>query len=299
MSDDAGYAGPQGPQSKNPSGPQVGTASGPSISCGICPRHCRLMPGATGCCRARMNRGGRNVCANYGRITSLAMDPIEKKPLAAFYPGSQILSCGSYGCNLACPFCQNSEISQADGDSVRWRYIAPEEMATLAMEQPGNLGLAFTYNEPLIAYEYIVDVAKLIKPLGKKTAVVTAGCVAPRVMEEVLPWVDAMNIDLKGGPEFYRELGGDYDTVRAAIEYAASGCHLEVTTLVIPGKNDEAEWIEEQARWLALIDPRIVLHLTRYFPRYRCSIPATPVNTLYALRDAARRHLDDVRIGNV
>ena len=270
-----------------------------SIICFCCPHHCHIPEGKTGLCRARKNEGGNNVSANYGRITSLALDPIEKKPLVHFYPGTMIVSCGSYGCNLACPFCQNSTISMADEHHVQWQYISPEEMAAIVMKED-SIGLAFTYNEPLISFEYILDCAKLLKPQGKKIVIVTNGMIDKEVMQQLLPYVDAMNIDLKGDEMFYKEeLHGSYEVVRENIALCAKACHVEVTTLVIPGKNDDPTWIEEQAQFLSSINPNIVYHLTRYFPRYKYEIPPTDKELLLSLKDAAQKHLRYVELGNI
>lgn len=269
------------------------------IICDVCMHHCHLKEGKTGMCRARRNVNGVNVCDNYGRLTSLAMDPIEKKPLYHFYPGSWILSAGSYGCNLSCPFCQNASISMTDERTAYYREVSPEQLAELVLGQEDNLGIAFTYNEPMISYEYIIDTARLIRPYDKKTVLVTNGCISPRVLEELLEVTDAMNIDLKGDAQFYRELNGDYDTVRRTIEASCKRCHVEVTTLVIPGKNDTDAFIEEEAEWLASLDPDIVLHLSRYFPRYKYRIPATERNEIFRLTELAKKHLKHVYPGNV
>lgn len=269
------------------------------IICDVCPHHCHLKEGKTGMCRARRNVSGENVCANYGRVTSLAMDPIEKKPLHYFYPGSWILSAGSYGCNLACPFCQNSSISMADEKTADYIDVSAEQMAELVMRDPENLGIAFTYNEPMISYEYIIDTAKLVREQNRKVVLVTNGCVTETTLEKLLPYTDAMNIDLKGDREFYRELGGDFDTVRRTIDYCRSRCHVEVTTLIVPGKNDSEEFMEEEASWLAGLDSSIPLHISRYFPRYRYRIPATPVSTVRRLCETAEKYLKYVCPGNI
>lgn len=188
------------------------------VLCPGCFHHCLIPEGKNGLCRARGTRSGKNVCVNYGRITSLAMDPIEKKPLKHFYPGSWILSAGSYGCNLSCPFCQNSMISMADEFSVSYRAISPEELAEIALREEDNLGIAFTYNEPMISWEYLIDTAALLRPHGKKIVLVTNGCVSDDVLDLLLPYVDAMNIDLKGDAVFYQELGGSDEMVRHTIE---------------------------------------------------------------------------------
>ena len=271
--------------------------------CGLCPHHCRLQPGQTGLCRGRMNEGGKIICKNYGAVTSLALDPIEKKPLARFHPGGFILSVGSYGCNLRCPFCQNHENAQAGAERVERRHMEPEELAGLALElakEPrGNLGLAFTYNEPLISYEYILDTARLVKAEGLSVVLVTNGTICREPLEKLLPYVDALNIDLKGfNQAYYDWLGGDFETVRQTISLAAEYSHVEVTTLIVPGKNDSPEEMEAEAVWLAGLSPKLPLHISRYFPRFRCDIPATPVTSIAGLVERARRHLRYVYAGN-
>ncbi|HPE16620.1 MAG TPA: radical SAM protein, partial [Oscillospiraceae bacterium] len=208
--------------------------------CPICPHHCALEEGQTGLCRARTNTGGVVTANNYARLTSLALDPIEKKPLRRFYPGSSILSAGSYGCNLRCPFCQNCEISMADA-GIQTVTVQPEELVrrALALVPRGNIGLAFTYNEPLVGYEYVRDCARLAHEAELKTVLVTNGTVCREPLLALLPDIDAMNIDLKGFTQrFYDLVGGDLETVREAIALSASRCHVEVTTLIIPGEND-------------------------------------------------------------
>jgi len=269
------------------------------IVCDVCFHHCHLKEGQKGFCRARENREGKNVCCNYGLITSLALDPIEKKPLKKFYPGSYIVSVGSFGCNLACPFCQNASISMTDEVSARYTCISSDRMAEIVLNQENNLGIAFTYNEPLISYEYIMDVAERIKPYGKKVVLVTNGTVEQNVLEKLMPYVDAMNIDWKGPKDFYTELKGSEDVVKNTIAYVYDKCHLEVTTLVVPGKSDDVNFVEEEAEYLSSLDPSIVLHLSRYFPRYKYTEPATDPDVIYALQKTAQKYLSDVYTGNI
>ena len=217
--------------------------------CEICPHHCRLAVGEIGKCRARINDGEKITALNYGEITSIALDPIEKKPLYRFFPGSRILSVGSYGCNLNCPFCQNHEISMADS-TFPTRKITPERLAALAAElvPQKNIGVAFTYNEPFIGYEFVRDTSSLLKATGLKSVLVTNGTVAPAALKKILPLIDALNIDLKGfSQEIYSILGGDFETVRKTIEIAAQVCHVEVTSLIVPTMNDSAEAMDKEA----------------------------------------------------
>ena len=272
------------------------------IVCSLCPHHCRLADGETGFCRARANESGAIRCKNYGRLTSVALDPIEKKPLYHFHPGSFILSVGSFGCNLRCPFCQNYAISMADGQSET-QDVTPAELAALAHDlsrRPhGNIGVAFTYNEPLLSYDFIMDAAPLLHEAGLFVVLVTNGTISPAPLKALLPHVDAMNIDLKGWqPDFYRRLGGDLAAVKHTIARAVKSCHVEVTTLIIPGQNDSAGDMEEEALWLASLSPDLPLHISRYFPRWHENAPATPVETIERLAAIARKHLRFVHKGN-
>lgn len=277
---------------------------------------CNLEPGQTGICKARKNEEGRIVCVNYGQITSMALDPIEKKPLRMFRPQSLILSVGSFGCNLSCPFCQNHEISMASMRQPRESkalkgqvdtvYVSPKELAQKALEctEAGNVGVAFTYNEPLVGWEYVRDTAKCMKDAGMVNVMVTNGAASCEVQEELLPYIDAMNIDLKAfREETYRKLGGDLDMVREFIVRAAAACHVELTTLIVPGMNDDVKEMEEEAEWIASVEDKagrkIPLHVTRFFPRYRMMDgQATDVRQVYRLAETAGRYLEHVFVGN-
>ena len=271
------------------------------LVCEICPRHCRLEVGEVGACRARVNDGKKITALNYGAVTSIALDPIEKKPLYKFFPGSRILSVGSYGCNLNCPFCQNHEISMADS-TFPTRKISPEQLTELAIELVAqkNIGVAFTYNEPFISYEFVRDTANLLKAVGLKVVLVTNGTVASAALKKILPLIDAMNIDLKGfSQEIYSLLGGDFETVRRTIEMSAQVCHVEVTSLIVPTMNDSPEDMHAEATWLASLSKDIPLHISRFFPRYKVTnLPPTPVRTIYELVDVAKEHLNFVYAGN-
>ncbi len=273
------------------------------MRCPVCPHHCLIPEGSCGRCGARKNRNGKIQCVNYGTLTSIAMDPIEKKPLAFYYPGSFILSVGSFGCNMACPFCQNYEISDPGAASrIPSYHLSPEQLCALAEKesQRGNIGVAFTYNEPLIGYEYVRDCAKLLRENGMKTVLVTNGMAERSIFEELLPFIDAMNIDLKGfRPEIYQRLGGDLETVKTSITLAASRCHVELTSLIVPGFNDSLEDMQTEADWIAGIDPDLPLHLTRYFPRHKMHAPATDLSLLQQLKKIAQGRLSRVLLGNV
>ncbi len=268
--------------------------------CPVCFHHCALAEGQTGLCRARGSREGKIVSLSYGRVTSVALDPVEKKPFSRWQSGKYILSAGTFGCNLSCAFCQNASISQV-GAETETEQLSPEGLAALAEElvPRGNIGAAFTYNEPLIGWEYVRDAAKLLHGRGLLTALVTNGTAEEWVLEELLPFTDAVNIDLKSwSAEAYRKLGGDLETVKRTILRAAESCHVEVTTLAAPGFGDDIAAMEEEAAWLAAISPEIPLHISRYFPRWRMAEAMTPVETVHKLCETARRHLKYVYAGN-
>lgn len=274
-----------------------------AVVCPVCPHHCNLNEGSIGRCRARMNRGGKVVCSNYGKITSIALDPIEKKPLAFFHPGSKILSVGSYGCNLSCPFCQNYDIAAAGEEHFTELHTAsPERLLEIAKDTipDGNIGIAYTYNEALVGYEFVRDTAKLIHEEGLLNVLVTNGCACLAILEEILPYIDAMNIDLKCFTEDgYKMLGGDLKTVTDFIEASQSKCHVEITSLIVPGLNDSSEEMEDEAKWIASLDPDIPLHITRYFPRYKYSKAPTDITLMNELKNVASKHLSRVLLGNV
>jgi pyruvate formate lyase activating enzyme len=261
------------------------------------------------------------VADSYGKLTALALDPIEKKPLARFRPGSMILSVGSYGCNLACPFCQNSDIARARGgngsdgsdtangnhhaSALRFHTYTPPELVetALSLKNRGNIGVAYTYNEPLINYEFVSDTAQLAHEAGLLNVIVTNGYINEGPLAALLPHLDAANIDLKGFTQtFYDRLNapGGLATAKRSIELAARAIHVEVTTLIIPGLNDSANEIERLAAWLADVNPQIPLHLTRFHPAYRMlNVPPTSRETIHTLIRVASQHLQTVLPGNM
>ncbi|MCR5467678.1 MAG: AmmeMemoRadiSam system radical SAM enzyme [Lachnospiraceae bacterium] len=274
--------------------------------CNICFRKCKLEEGKIGFCGGRVCLDGKVVPDNYGMISSIALDPIEKKPLHMYYPGSMIVSVGSYGCNLRCPFCQNYQISWSDDvESFRREstYVSPEKLVEIAEEQKqnGNIGVAFTYNEPLISYEYVLDTAKLLKSRGMKTVLVTNGTADPESVKELFSFVDAMNIDLKGfTDEYYRDLlMGDRKMVMSFIEEAVKHCHVELTTLIIPGENDSEEEMKNISEWISSLNPEIPLHISRFFPRFHMTDRGpTEVQKIYRLKEIAEEKLKYVFTGN-
>lgn len=273
------------------------------IICNVCMHHCHLKEGQIGRCKARKNENGKSIALNYGLITSLALDPIEKKPLACFYPGSLILSVGSFGCNLNCPFCQNDSIAMAHKEDVETLLVTPEQLALEAYvaKEKGNIGLAFTYNEPLVGYEFVRDTARLVHEYGMQNVVVTNGSILEEPLSELLPLIDAYNIDLKGfTKEYYDKIGGSLEVVKTFITLAAKRAHVEITTLIVPGENDSKEETLELAAWLASLDKDMPLHLTRFFPRrYMTDKEPTSIALLYELQEEAKKYLNRVYVGNV
>lgn len=273
-----------------------------NVVCNICPHHCNLSENQIGLCKARSNVNGNIIPINYGMLTSIALDPIEKKPLKKFYPGKKILSVGSFGCNLKCPFCQNNEISFASKETANARYVKPEDLihAAIDLVPRGNIGIAYTYNEPLVGYEYVRDCAVLARKNNLKNVVVTNGCFCKETMKELLPTIDALNIDLKGfTEEFYYKIGGNLETVKQFIALAAEFCHVEVTTLIIPDENDSEDEIRNLSKFIASIDSNIPLHLSRFFPCYKMQDKsATEVSKVYHLAEIARESLKYVYEGN-
>jgi pyruvate formate lyase activating enzyme len=266
--------------------------------CDLCPHRCVIREGQAGRCRVRGVREGELRALSYGAVASAQMDPIEKKPLYHFYPGRPIFSVGGWGCNLSCSFCQNWTLSQADPAAGR-RYT-PAELVDAAAD---SIGIAYTYNEPCIAFEFVRDAATLARERGLQNVLVTNGHLNPEPAAELLPLVDALNIDIKSmDAAFYRDhCGGDRDAVLAFAEQAhAAGCHVELTQLVIPTLNDGADQFRRLVEWVGTrLDVAVPLHLSAYRPMYKMDIPATPTRTLERAWQLCAQTLDYVYLGNV
>ena len=275
--------------------------NGSEVRCLLCPHGCVISEGKQGRCRVRKNVAGKLYLLNYGLVTSLALDPIEKKPLKRFFPGKQVFSLGTFGCNFACSFCQNWQI--AHQKEVATHFLAPEEAVAKAKEflPLGNVGIAYTYSEPLMWFEYVLETAKLAKEAGLKNVLVTNGYLNPQPLKELLPFLDAVNLDIKAfTQEFYEKLcQGRLAPVLHSAKLLASNCHLEVTTLLIPQQNDSPEEIAELAQWIAQLDRQIPLHLTRYFPNYKLQTSATARETMLRAKKVAEEYLDYVYLGNI
>ncbi|MCT8977102.1 AmmeMemoRadiSam system radical SAM enzyme [Clostridium sp. CX1] len=268
------------------------------ILCELCPQRCHIKEGGIGFCGARKVEEGTLYSLNYGNISSISLDPIEKKPLYHFKPGSFILSVGSFGCNFRCGFCQNHSISQVKPDT---QYVEPDELITFALKQKDNIGIAFTYNEPSIWYEYIYDICKRSANENLDMVLVSNGYISEKPLDSLLPYIKAANIDLKAfNNKFYRSIcAGDMKPVLNNIERIHSKCHLELTTLLVEGYNDSEEEIRDLCKWISNLNPNIPLHLSRYFPSYKFDAPATSIEKITFCRDIAKEYLSFVYIGNV
>lgn len=270
---------------------------GISIRCELCPKMCLLSEGESGYCRGKKVVNGKLIAANYGKCASISIDPIEKKPLYHFNPGSYILSLGPNSCNLGCLFCQNWSISQTECTT---KLISLDELNSM-VEKQKLAQVAFTYTEPLMWYEYIWDFAKLTE--GKIDIVlVTNGYLNEQPLKDLVPHIAAMNIDLKSiNGDFYSEVcGGDVEVVKRNILIAyQAGVHMEITNLLIPGNNDSFSEIEDLAKFIAAIDRNIPLHLSAYHPDYKFSAHATKLSEIEHACDIASQYLSRVYAGNV
>ncbi|WP_319561321.1 AmmeMemoRadiSam system radical SAM enzyme [Marispirochaeta sp.] len=268
-----------------------------TLECALCPHHCRISSGKRGFCGVRENRNGELSLPFYGAISSGGIDPIEKKPIFHFLPGTMSFSIGFWGCNLRCPFCQNYNISQRVQENSA--HTSPEETIKKARES-GCHSISYTYSEPLVHFEYCMDCARLAREAGIANVIVTNGMLNPAPAEELFSVMDAANIDLKSyNPDYYRrELKGDLDAVKNAIIFAANRCHLELTTLLVPGKNDDPEEIEGLLDFITDVNKNIPLHLSRYFPNYKSNMPATTIESMDRITTRARQVLNYVYQGN-
>ena len=269
--------------------------------CNNCPHNCDIPEGGAGLCHARSCQNDKIVCDNYGHVTSLALDPIEKKPLARFFPGTKILSVGSYGCNMRCMWCQNDSISRGYVDADR---LDAEEVVDIALDtkERGNIGIAYTYNEPSVGYEFVRDCAVLAQKRDLINVSVTNGMLANDRFCELLPYIDAYNIDLKTGiGSKYDSIGGDIDLIEQNIESAHRyGRHIELTTLVVPSFNDDEDDFTRIVDYIASVDLHIPLHITRFFPAGDMKGAApTELGILYRFRQIAEEKLKYVYLGNV
>lgn len=274
------------------------------VRCTLCPHFCELASGQTGICGVRRNVAVQLKALTYGRYISLQTDPMEKKPLYHFYPGQQVVSVGNVGCNFDCQFCQNWEIAHKPNELAPYLHQAlPEELAARMGKQPAGAGVAFTYNEPVVGFEYLRDTAQFVKKAGRPVSMVSNGFINPKPLAELLPWVDAFSVDLKAFTEkFYRHLTKArlQPVLNALKQIHQAGKHLEITHLVIPGENDSPEEFTQLVQWIAReLSPEIPLHISRYFPAYKLQHPPTPPATLQQFYTIARQYLPWVYLGNI
>ena len=271
--------------------------------CHLCPDNCLIANGKRGACKVRRNVNGRLIAENYGLVSAMHVDPVEKKPLYHYYPGKPILSLGTAGCNLHCIFCQNWEISQATVEEIPLRKLSPDEAVSAALRVEDNIGIAYTYNEPVIWYEYVKDTALSAREKGLKNVMVTNGYVNPEPLEDMIRFIDAFSVDLKGFNEnFYKKYtrSGLQPVLEALKTIRASGRHLEITNLVIPELNDDVEEFEAMTDWIVReLGRETILHISRYFPAWKLHNAPTPLSTLQKFYDIAARKLDYVFLGNV
>ncbi|MBI9015102.1 MAG: AmmeMemoRadiSam system radical SAM enzyme [Clostridiales bacterium] len=262
------------------------------VQCELCPHYCVISRSESGLCKVRKNINGKLIATSYGKLVTAHLDPIEKKPLYHYYPGRDIFSIGSYGCNMSCSFCQNYELSQR---VYEVETIFPEQL----IGQIKGLGIAFTYNEPLINYEYILDVCQLLakKSPDKKIVLVTNGLINEIPLKRLLPYIDAFNVDLKGQSEFYKVCGGHFKSVLSNLKLMQKK-HLEVTTLLVTN-HVTLEDVELLSKKLSEIDKKIPYHLSRYFPNYLMTEEATSINFMFDAYEIAERYLDYVYLGNI
>lgn len=268
------------------------------VKCLLCPKYCMISDGSTGLCRVRKNIEGTLYALSYGKISSYHLDPIEKKPLNNYKKGSMVFSFGSYGCNFTCKYCQNYEIALGNPRTID---LSIDNIIKKAKEDPRSIGIAYTYNEPLINYEFVLACAKKAKQEGLDNILVTNGYINEEPLKELLKYIDALNIDLKAfNNDFYKNIcGGTIESVKRSIVLSAKESHVEITCLVIDGLNSNQDEILEMVKWIASIDKDMPLHLSRYFPRYKMTRPPTNVDTLFNLYKIAKTHLNNVYLGNV
>ena len=280
------------------------SASGDGVQCLLCPHHCRIVEGGRGICRSRECRDGRLYALSYGRPCALAVDPVEKKPLNQFMPGTYCLSLSCTGCNLSCRWCQNSDISQIAPEDTDHILISPEEVVAACLRR-GLPSIAFTYTEPFTWWEYMFDIAFLAHSKGLKNILVSAGYVERDPLREILPYIDAANIDIKAMDDsFYRKYCGASlsPVLENILAMKEAGVHVEITNLLVTGLDDTAEMVVELCRWMVSNGLQDVpLHFSRFFPRYRMKdAEPTPRATLVKTRDITHSYgIKSVYLGNI
>lgn len=278
--------------------------TGDAVQCYLCPHHCKLDNGSFGICQVRQNKGGKLIANSYGLVTAMHSDPVEKKPLYHFYPGKCILSIGSYGCNFRCEFCQNWQISQCmPAKKERVKVVSSQEVLEIASQIKNNIGIAFTYNEPAVNYEFMFELAGMVKSSGMSTVMVTNGFIAEKPFSEILPYMDAFNVDLKliTEDQHLAVTGARLRPVlRTLKSIREAGKHLEITHLVVTGINDNLEHFGEMIKWISgELGGETVLHISRYFPSYKYARSATSPALMDIMYNKAIEKLHYTYLGNI
>lgn len=271
------------------------------LICNLCPHHCKIKNGETGLCDVRKNENGKLLSLNYSEVTAFGLDPIEKKPLFHFKPGEEILSLGTWGCNLSCPFCQNYEISKTN--PIDKKILKPSEIVELLKKYKVN-GVAYTYSEPIVWFEYVLETSKLVKKENKNyyNVMVTNGFIERDPLNELIPYIDAFNVDLKTFDDkiYKKELRGELQNIKGNIEFLyEQGKHLEITTLIVPGISDDLNMLENEFKFISNISKKIPLHLSRYFPRYKYDQMPTDIGFMKEIYHIAKKYLKHVYLGNI
>ncbi len=275
------------------------------VVCNLCPHNCWINDSKTGICKVRQNRNGVLFAKNYGKISSIGFDPIEKKPLYHFYPGSEILSIGSIGCNLQCQFCQNWQISQTSVKDFKrgTEKMSSNEIIKIANSKERNYGIAYTYNEPIVFFEFMLDTAKKAKENNLNNVMVTNGFINQEPLNELNNFIDAYSVDLKAFNQdfFIKYTKSGLEAVKnTLINVARANKHLEITNLIIPGLNDDTEEFRLMVKWISEnIGKQTVLHISKYYPTYKLKVASTPIEKMLELNQIANEHLDFVFLGNV
>lgn len=267
------------------------------VKCVLCPHECYIKDESTGICKQRKNIGGTLYTLNYGKISSYGNDPIEKKPLFHFKQKTNVFSIGSTGCNFCCKFCQNYSISLENPQTIE---LSSNDIINNVIKY-NSPGIAFTYNEPTVWYEYMYDIAVKAKEKGLYTVMVTNGFIKKDPLIDLLEVIDAFNIDLKSfNNKYYKDMcGGNINPVLETIQTVSKKRHVEITTLIVENENDKINELEELFRWLSKVDENIPIHLSRYFPMYKLKNPPTKKATLYEAAEIAKKYLNYVYLGNV
>mgnify|MGYP006282322927 CR=1 FL=1 len=269
--------------------------AGDRIKCELCPHYCKINDSKIGICSVRKNIDGKLYSLSYGKVSSIGIDPVEKKPLYHFYPQADVLSVGSWGCNMSCDFCQNWQISQ---QAPQLQDYSPEEIVNTALDKNIKL-LAYTYSEPTVFYEYMLETAQIAHDKGLKNIMVSNGFINQKPLKKLIPYLDAANIDLKAfNNNFYNQCGGGIEAVKKTIKVLAREIHLEITTLVVTSLNDDLEELKQMFKWLADINKDLPLHLSRYHPAYKLDNPPTDLELMKKAYREAKKHLNNVYLGN-